>query len=196
MAKASESDAHGLKQAVASRAADFGVFLREQRAALAGFLRRRLPTEEDAEDVAQESLIRMLRYGESQPPQAWKPLLYRVATNAACDHARTRASHHSTEHVSLDSEEIVSQALQPEQAAEREQALSILSATILQLSPRCRQVFLLHRMEGLTYGEIGARLGISDSMVQKYISRAIVVLSEAGRAYVDDAVLPSPVRKS
>ncbi len=196
MASGSEPDARRLKPTVAERAADFGAFLREQRAALAGFLRRRLPTEEDAEDVAQESLIRMLRYGESQPPQAWKPLLYRVATNAACDHARSRVSHHSSEHVSLESEEIISQALQPEQAAEREQALSILGGAILQLSPRCRQVFLLHRMEGLTYGEIGTRLGISESMVQKYISRAIVTLSETGRAYVDDTLQPGPIRKS
>jgi RNA polymerase sigma factor (sigma-70 family) len=180
------SDADAPKLPTAARAADFVAFLREQRAALAGFLRRRLPTEEDAEDVAQESLMRMLRYRESQPPQAWKPLLYRVASNAAVDHARSRHNHRNSEHVSLDEADLVSQAPQPEQIAEREQALSLLGGAILQLSPRCRQVFLLHRMEGLTYGEIGVRLGISESMVQKYISRAIVALSEVGRAYADD----------
>lgn len=159
------------------RAVDFGVFLREHRAALAGFLRRRLPTEEDAEDVVQESMMRMLRYSESEPAVAWKPLLYRVATNAACDHARRRASRFSGDYISLDDEEIASGAPLPEQVIEDEQELAIIGKAILRLSPKCRQVFLLHRMEGMTYSEIAVHFGISESMVRKYISKAIAHLA-------------------
>lgn len=169
----------------AQRAADFEAFVREQRSALAGFLRRRLPTEEDAQDVAQESLLRMLRYGKTEPPQDWKPLLYRVATNAAHDHARRRATHRSEDHVPLDSEdvELVCDRPLPEQVAEQQEELAMLEKAILDLAPRCRQVFLLHRVEGMTYGEIGKHFGISRSMVKKYISRAIVALAAVSEAY-------------
>lgn len=168
---------------VAQRAADFERFLREQMAALAGFLRRRLPSEEDAQDVAQESMLRMLRYSHSEPPQAWKPLLYRVATNAACDHARRRASHHSTDHVELDPDELMADTPTPERQLMEEQEQVVIETAILQLSPKCRQAFLLHRMEGMSYAQIAAHVGLSESSVQKYISRAVVELAAAGRAY-------------
>lgn len=177
-------EAHNRGQAtVTGRAADFERFLREQMAALAGFLRRRLPSEEDAQDVAQESMLRMLRYQSTEPPQSWKPLLYRVATNAACDHARRRASHYSSEHVELDADELVADTPPPEQQLMEEQEQAMIEAAIMQLSPRCREAFLLHRMEGMTYAQISEHVGLSESSVQKYISRAVVQLAAAGRAY-------------
>lgn len=173
----------GQRGLTAQQASDFERFLREQMTALAGFLRRRLPSEEDAQDVAQESMMRMLRYQATEPPHAWKPLLYRVATNAACDHARRRASHHSTDHVELDAEALMSDSPQPEQQLMEEQEQDVIEAAILQLSPKCRQAFLLHRMEGMSYAQIAAHVGLSESSVQKYISRAVVQLAAAGRAY-------------
>lgn len=169
--------------AAAGAAVDFEAFLDQQRTPLLGFLRRRMPTEEDAQDVAQECLMRMLRYADSEPPRAWKPLLYRVAANAACDHARRRAARHSDEHVPLEQQELVADTLSPDQAVVREEELAILEQAILDLTPKCRQVFLLHRMEGMTYGQIAAHMGFSESMVQKYISRALGSLAEVGKAY-------------
>jgi RNA polymerase sigma factor (sigma-70 family) len=164
-------------------AADFEAFLREQQAALTGFLRRRLPTEEDAQDVAQESVLRMLRYRDTEPPQAWKPLLYRVATNIACDHARRRAAHRAADHVPIEQQELICEAAQPQQAMEQDEVLGVLEHALLQLSPRCRQVFLLHRMEGQTYAQIARHFGVSESMIHKYISRALATLTRIGRAY-------------
>lgn len=169
--------------AVAGEAPSFETFLERERTPLLGFLRRRMPTEEDAQDVAQECLMRMLRYARSEPPRAWKPLLYRVAANAACDHARRRAARHSDEHVPLDHEELISDTLGPHQSLVRDEELEILEQAILELTPKCRQVFLLHRMEGMTYSEIAGHMGFSESMVQKYISRALGSLAEVAESY-------------
>src|SRR3546814_14612200 len=58
----------------------FDAFAREQQPVLLQFLRWRT-SEEDARDIAQESLARLLRYRDSQPAGAWKPLLYRIVRN-------------------------------------------------------------------------------------------------------------------
>lgn len=181
MAKGTEAD---LRPLAPDAVRSFEAFLSEQQAALTGFLRRRLPTEEDAQDVAQESALRMLRYRDTEPPQAWKPLLYRVATNIACDHARRRAAHHVSDHVPLEHEELICSAAQPQQALEHAEEMTVLEQALLQLSPKCRQVFLLHRMEGQTYAQIARHFGFSESMVHKYISRALATLTRVGRAYI------------
>src|SRR3546814_18116302 len=73
---------------------------------LVQFLRQRTVTEQDAEDAAQESLARLLRYRESEPARAWKPLLFRIATNVAHDHLRqTRTQRHKA-HVSLEEQDL------------------------------------------------------------------------------------------
>ncbi len=41
------------------------------------------------------------------------------------------------------------------------------------LPPRCREIFLLHRKEGMKYSEIAGRLGISENTVQRQVSIAL-----------------------
>lgn len=81
VASQEDGPAHG-------RTGEFDAFFREQYEALLHFLRRRSRTREDAEDVAQESLARFIRYTETQPPEAWKPTLYRIAINVVNDRQR------------------------------------------------------------------------------------------------------------
>ncbi len=179
--------ANGVDIAVCSlpdggREPDFETFLREQRSPLASFLRRRLHTEEDAQDATQESLMRMLRYGRTEPPPAWKPLLYRIATNIACDRARTRTARHADQHVSLEIAELISEEPSAEQQLVREQEMAMLRETIFALPEKCRDIFLLH-MDGMTYADIAARYGLSQKMIEKYISRALAALRAKGKAY-------------
>lgn len=47
-----------------------------------------------------------------------------------------------------------------------------------ELSPRTRDVFLQHRLEGRTYREIAAPLGISISAVEKHIARAAFAIAD------------------
>src|SRR3546814_20138440 len=55
----------------------------------------------DAQDAVQESLIRMIRYRDSEPPEAWKRLLYRIGVNVANDQHRYARSHHAAGHVTV-----------------------------------------------------------------------------------------------
>jgi RNA polymerase sigma factor (sigma-70 family) len=57
------------------------------------------------------------------------------------------------------------------------------------LPERCREVFLLHRVENLSYSQIATRCGISVSAVEKNIARACLLLGAAiGREEVSEVV--------
>src|SRR3546814_20437546 len=58
----------------------FDAFAREQQPVLLQFLRWRT-SEEAARDIAPESLARLLRYRDSEPAGAWKPLPHRIPRN-------------------------------------------------------------------------------------------------------------------
>ncbi len=88
--------------------------------------------------------------------------------------------------------EAVSPEPSPEQHASGREALARMQAAIGQLPARCREVYLLHRIEGMTYPEIAHRSGISSKAVEKHISRALRLLRaqlEAGTTRNQEDVL-------
>jgi RNA polymerase sigma factor (sigma-70 family) len=46
-------------------------------------------------------------------------------------------------------------------------------AALEELAPKCREVFVLHRFESLSYPQIAAELDLSVSMIEKYVSQAL-----------------------
>jgi len=160
----------------AGAGAGFDVFVRVQYRALVSFLRRRTGTTQDAEDVAQESLARMLRYRESESTDAWRPLLYRIAINASHDHARHNAAWRDGRHLSVEDCELHDDAPTPEEQAHHEQQRQRLREAILSLPPKCQRVYLLKRSHGLSHAEVAKRCGISVKMVDKHLANAFLQL--------------------
>ncbi len=168
----------------------FEQFLSERREPLLRFLLRMRVHEHDAQDVVQESLSRLLRYRDSEPEDAWQALLYRIAINIVRDRARQARTEGSkmTQNLPLAmASETVSPDASPEQQASDRQTLARLKDAILQLPPRCRQAYLLNRIEGMTYPEIARRNGTSLKAVEKHISRALRLL----RGQLDEYSLAS-----
>ena len=142
-------------------------------ASLLSFLRQRLRTADDADDVAQEAYIRMLQYEGSREINSPSSLLFRVAINIANDVGRSEQVRHAADHCGVDGLEIDSGVATPERQVAAAQDLELLYETIEQLPPRCRQVFLLSRVHCMTYPEIARHCGISVKMVEKHISHAL-----------------------
>lgn len=67
----------------------------------------------------------------------------------------------------------------PEKLADIQQRLQALQNIIDCLPPRCREVFWLYRIEGLSQTQVAARLKISLNMVERHIMRALVDLRAA-----------------
>jgi len=82
-----------------------------------------------------------------------------------------RRSEQSTDFSELD---VTSDAPGPDRHLLARRDLEALEAAITALPPKCRTVFLLSRIEGLSNAEVAKRCGISVKMVEKHLAKAIV----------------------
>jgi RNA polymerase sigma-70 factor (ECF subfamily) len=160
--------------------------IRRHHESLIKFLRRRLSIAEDANDVAQEAYIRMLKYEGSTEVKSASAMLFRIAVNVANDHGRAAQTRRQSKHVQVDDFELESGLPSAERTLAAEQDLHRLLDVIEGLPPKCKQVFLLSRARGMTYPEIARHCGISVKMVEKQISRALAVCLAKVGGDVDD----------
>lgn len=155
----------------------FERFLREHHSVLAAFLARRTG-EEDAKDVVQETMVRLMRY-RTQPPEQLRPLMFRIAINVLNDRGRRDYARQASAHVSLDQDffdGLASSEPSHDQRISHQQELALVRASILQLPDRCRQVYLLNRIQGMSYSQIASHCGISVKAVEKHIGKALGLL--------------------
>jgi RNA polymerase sigma-70 factor (ECF subfamily) len=147
------------------------VFVRFQRSLLT-YLRDLLARREDAEDVAQETYVRLVRAGSLEQSEVHiRAAMFRAATNLAYDRFRQRRSRGRQDDAEL--AELRDDAPQPERIVEMEQALRIVERTVLGLPLRCRQVFLLRTAHEWSYEAIAERLGISKRTVEREMQTAL-----------------------
>lgn len=156
----------------------FDDFIRRQYRELVQFLYGKLATRQDAEDAAQESLARLLRYRDSEPALAWQPLLYRIAINVAHDQRRKDTTHHRGEHVELGDRELAAPGRSPEEQAVHRQQVMLLRQAIRELPPKCQRVYLLRQSQGMSHAQIAQCCGISVKMVEKHLAAAMRLLRQ------------------
>lgn len=140
---------------------------------LTGYLTRRLGSAGAARDVVHDTYLRL--QGLDTVPEIANPraYLFRVADNIALD--RLRADNRRGRYF-VDTEPDAEPACgtpSAEEALAQKQRVAILAEAIKELSPRQREVFLLHKFDGLSHAEIAKRLGLSKSMVEKHAMRAL-----------------------
>lgn len=178
MANPSSSNVVLLRPIDPDLASRFELFLAEQHEPLVAFLRHRTACESDARDAAQESMVRLVRYRDREPVAAWKPLLYRIAINIARDQARRARHRQADAHCSIDDVGATLVAVEPthEQRVDTERELQAIRELIFRLPERCRQVYLLNRIEGMSYSEIAQHCGISVKAVEKHVAKALQFL--------------------
>ncbi len=156
---------------------DLGLYWSEALAdELLNFLTKRVKCPEAAADLTQETFLRFYQFVKENPPDNARALAYRIAVNLATDYQRKiklRNSFTVDVEPALFTESFKSNAPGPEQTVMARQHLEQLNATLNELSPDCRAAFLLHGMDGLTYGQIACQLGISESMVYKHLTKAL-----------------------
>lgn len=158
---------------------DFEAFLQREFAPLVTFLTKRQVQVEDAEDIAQESQIRLTRYG-TQPEDVLRAMMYRIALNLVRDHYRKNTIRPFT--VQYESTNEIygipgTNAGPDEQLLQRQQLERIRSA-IAKLPSHCRKIYLLNRVEGMSYPQIARHSGVSVKAIEKQISKALALLRQ------------------
>ena len=148
-----------------------GFFLKHQRS-LRRYLADLVSSSDMAEDLAQEAFARVYAIDTSRvrSPQSF---LYRTAHNLALDHIRHQRVA-AAEPLRDDLIERIAQDLpSAEIALAAKEELALVYQAINELPPNCRQVFLLLRVEGMSFKEVAAEMRLSETMVRKYAFRAL-----------------------
>lgn len=153
---------------------------RRYRPVLMRYFSRHLPSLEDAEDLTQETLARLSRQPEASIAGLAdvEAYLLRIASNLLRDRFRRDRSRHASDHVPLEAVPPAHRGEEPscERVYEDKERLRRFLEALDELPPRCHQVFLLQRYDGLTYSAIAKRLEISVSAVEKHMMRALLHL--------------------
>lgn len=145
------------------------------------FFRRRVGLREEADDLAQESLLRFLRAApttEMATPQAY---LRRIATNLLRDRAERGSTRLAEISVPLVEGLDKPADFDPHRELEAREELAHYDKVLRQLKPRTLEVFLLSRVDGYTYKEIAGRLGISQWSVKRHMLKAIAHIDQNRR---------------
>lgn len=133
-------------------------------------LRRRLGNHQQAQDLAQDTFIRLMRQDVLPAFREPRAYLATVATRLCAEFFRRRA----LEQAYLES----LAALAPEEAPSPETRLLVLETLdrvgrlLDGLGARTREIFLMSQLDGLTYPQIAERLGVSVNVVQKAMLKA------------------------
>jgi RNA polymerase sigma factor (sigma-70 family) len=138
-----------------------------------------------AEDLTQEVFVAALRrMRQTDRPIAFKPWIYEIAKNACIDaFRRTRRA----EEVSYDAQDgmapsdagrLVAPGAAPDAAVDNKQRLDDLCGAFGGLSDAHHQILVMRELEGLSYREIGERLGMSRPSVESTLFRARRRLTE------------------
>ncbi|MXO65219.1 RNA polymerase sigma factor [Altericroceibacterium endophyticum] len=130
---------------------------------------------DDAEDFLQTSFLRMI---ERKPENVRNPsaFLMQSALNEARDQHRRSKHPAAPRAIEIGDLALRDTAPLPDETLIAQERLARVREGLDRLTPRTREIFLMHRLDGLKYREIAQELGISMSAVEKHIAKAMLFL--------------------
>ncbi|MCV7013807.1 RNA polymerase sigma factor SigE [Mycolicibacterium madagascariense] len=131
----------------------------------------------DAEDLTQETFIRVFRSVQNYQPGTFEGWLHRITTNLFLDMVRRR-SRIRMEALPEDYDRVPADEPNPEQIYHDSRLGPDLQAALDSLPPEFRAAVVLCDIEGLSYEEIGATLGVKLGTVRSRIHRGRQALRE------------------
>lgn len=137
------------------------------------FLSRRARTAADAREVAQEVYVRLLRMDRKDRIRDPRAYLYRIAVNLLHEFELKRQAEAEGLRGWAPEQVADENALRADSGAEAQLIGRKLGEVLGELSAKCRAVLIMHRRDGMTCDEIADRLGISRSMVKRYLGNGL-----------------------
>ena len=136
-----------------------------------------------AEDLAQETFLRVYRARHSYRPTAkFSTWLYRIANNVASNSNRSRSHRKEVRLADRDSgplgarpqEKVIAEksGLMPTRQLDKSELRSMVLSALEKLNDRQKMAVLLHKFEEMSYADIGASMDLSSSAVKSLLSRA------------------------
>lgn len=140
------------------------------------WLRRRTPAGMDVDDVIQETYAKLATLAEVDHIAAPKAYVYQTALSIILQEDRRARAKPIDKDVEIALLTTASPEPLQDQQAEARQELAHVYEAIAGLPDKCREVFVLRKVEGLSQREIAERLNLSESTVEKHIGKGIRML--------------------
>src|ERR1700690_2556178 len=135
----------------------------QMRPALVAFFRRRCRNAAEAEDLAQDVVLRALAHSESLSPARAGGYIFQIAVNRWRDRGRRLLSHRSCVPWDEQSALAVSDGCSPERLVGAQQELNHVLGAMQALGQRTQEVLIRCRVEQMKHAEIAREMGISVS---------------------------------
>jgi len=148
---------------------------------LVGVWSRRTGNRHDAEDAAHDAIERLLKADASVALKA-RGYLFQAAGHRLIDRWRRQDR---AEHVPWDELDDADQLRvdDPEASLRASRLADDLANVLTELPPKCREAFVLNRIEGWTQAEVAVHMGLSKNMIERYVMRAIEHVRDRLREY-------------
>lgn len=144
---------------------------------LRNWLGKKLGNAGDAADIAHDTYLRVLSTGNRFPDAESRRFLTQIANGLVIDLYRRRR-------IEAAYLEVLAGLPPAESPSEETRAIIVdalvqIDALLHRLPEKTRLAFLMYKIDGMTYGEIAVRLGVSVSSVERYVAHALISSYEA-----------------
>jgi RNA polymerase sigma factor (sigma-70 family) len=167
---------HGGRPDEEAHAKSVAELFQEHNRSLIRFLTTRLRSAQEAEEVAQEAYVRLLRLDQPGTVSFLRAFLYKTAANLAVDRMRKHGRHSVAAEAGYFDDSRIPPT--PDREVEGSQEIEHVLRLIEDLPPKCRRAFLLHKIEELEFADVAQRMGLSERMVRIYVIRAILYVRD------------------
>lgn len=131
----------------------------------------------DVDDVVQETYAVLAGLAEVSHIRSPRSYMFEVAKSVVLQGLRRSPVVAFEALAEADGLQAPSDAPSPETVAADRQELSRVATLIAALPPKCRQVFILRKVHGLSQKEIARRLNLAESTVEKHVGKALAILT-------------------
>jgi len=144
-------------------------------------------SQDDALDVVQDAMFKLVEKYSDRPEQEWTPLFYRILSSRINDwHRRSGVRNRFRRWLSTDAEsnEDPLQTAEdefgrrPDRESETDQSMTKLEQALAMLPPRQKQAFLLRAWEGMDVKQTALAMSCAEGSVKTHYSRAVHMLRE------------------
>ncbi|MCB1124197.1 MAG: sigma-70 family RNA polymerase sigma factor [Verrucomicrobiae bacterium] len=137
---------------------------------LRAWLCSRFSLNESVDDIIQEVFVRAVKAHEKGILYAPKAFLFKAARNLAIDHLRKKSHNRSEPLANLESSNVIYLSDSIPEMVSRNQEYAILNQAIASLPEKCREIFTMRRIYGMSQAEISEALGVSPNTVSAQLT--------------------------